>query len=1100
MRIMRWLTIAAAALTLLPGVTRTLEGQGLTTGAISGTVTKTGNSPLEHVQIQIVNVATGFKAGVITRSNGFYFVQGLEVGVYQVTARMLGYAPQTKETVRVTLNSTTRVDFELSEAAAQLQTVTTTAAASGADFSPTRQGVATVVTDTLLRRVPSLQRDFTEMVKLTPQVNARDGGASAGGAYNRLNNYTVDGANQNDRFNLGSSGGIPGGATGGRIMSVDAVKEFQVLMSPTDVRYGNFGGMLVNAVTRNGTNTWTGGATFTYRNPEMAANVDQIRQSGFRYKNYGFFVGGPIIKDKLHFFIAPEFQERTDPTSGPIVNPATGMIGNVSVDSIAVIRSILANRFDVGSEGAFSRGNPLTNLFARLDWSVNERNRVAFRVLDNRAEQDEFSRNSTALNANGAGNQSSGIRLTSNRYSRHNSNRSIVGQLFTNFNNGAANELLVGYNTIRDERIVPVQAPEISLAVQGSAVTVGTERFSPGNDLKQRVFEVSDNVSVPLGAHNLTFGGRYERTFVYNFFLSGAAYGAYAFPSIAALQAGAPTSYAFSYANGGDIAAEFNTQQLSAYAQDLWNVTRNFSLTAGVRVDRPDFLEAPKQNNQITAKAANIRTDWKPKAAFLVSPRVGFNWDVNGDQTTQIRGNVGIYTAQAPFIHIGNAYANTGLGGVTVTCKGTETPAFVTDINAMPKSCAGLPAPTPGAAGSAGINVTDPNFKYPQNFTTSVGFDRKLPWGVVATVEGMYRKDINGLYVRDLNIKGPATLSGAIRHDRNGRVMYADSITTTGSVLNNAQKYITSYGTPAVNFTEGAIMLTNAKSGYNYSLSGQLKKRFTSHFEATAAYNYTQSRDVQSLTSDRAISNWRNSRQYSGLENDPYDATTSNFQRPHRVILYGTYTAPWKASQTDITFFYEGISGAPYVYVTNADINGDGFAGNDPIYVPKNALDPNEIRLGTGTSAANFVLSQTEGQILEDFIKAQPCLDKQRGQIMKRNSCQGPFQQRMDVSVRQTIPQIAGQRFTVQLDIFNFANLLNSKWGQMKYPVQSTFNNQQLFNQAGRTAGSVEQSMPNYTLNAAVRSGMVNRNSPFSQNPNSPSNNYQLQLTLRYSF
>lgn len=1107
MRMQRWLGIAATALALLSGATQSLEAQGLTTGAISGTVSKTGDTPLENVQIEIVNAATGFRAGIITRANGRYFVQGLEVGVYRVTARLLGYAPQTRENIRVTLNSTTRIDFEMSEAAAQLQTVMTTAASNGADFSPTRQGVATVVTDTLLRRVPSLQRDFTEMVKLTPQVNARDGGASAGGTYNRLNNFTVDGANQNDRFNLGSSGGQPGGATGGRIMSVDAVKEFQVLMSPTDVRYGNFGGMLVNAVTRNGTNTWTGGATYTYRNPRMAANVDQIRQSGFNYKNYGFTLGGPIIKDKLHFFIAPEFQDRTDPTTGPGVNTSTNMVGAVSLDSIAAIRSIMASRFDVGSEGAFSRGNPLTNLFGRLDWSINGTNRATLRVLDNTAEQDEFSRNTGTLNANGAGNQSAGIRLTSNSFTRQNKNRSIVGQLFTNFNSGASNELLVGFNTIRDVRVnMPVQAPEISLAVQGLAVTFGTERFSPGNDLKQRIFEVSDNISVPLGAHTLTFGGRYERTFIYNYFLSGAAYGAYSFANIAALQAGTPSSYAFSYANGGDIAAEFNVQQLSAYAQDLWNVSRNFSVTAGVRVDRPDFLEAPKQNDLITAKAANIRTDWAPKATFLFSPRVGFNWDVNGDQTTQLRGNVGVYTAQAPFILIGNAYANTGLGGVTVTCSGADTPAFTTDVSAMPKSCAGRPAPTPGQAGSVGINVTDPDFKYPQNFTASMGFDRKLPWGVVGTFEALYRRDINGLYVRDLNLKGPATLNGATRLDRNGRVMYADSITVTGTVNNAQQKYITSYGSPTpVNFTEGAIMLTNSKAGYNYNLTGQLRKRFTASFEATGAYTYTQAKDVQSLTSDRAISNWRNGRQYSGLEYDPKDISTSNFQRPHRVILYGTYTAPWKSNQTDVTFFYEGMSGAPYVYVVNADINGDGFAGNDPVYVPKNALDPNEIRVGTGTSNTNFVVSQAEAQILEDFIKAQPCLDKQRGQIMKRNSCQGPFQQRMDVSVRQTIPEIAGQRLTVQLDIFNFANLVNKNWGRVKFPVQSTFNNQQLFNQSGRTAGSLSESMPNFTLNSTVRTAMVGSTTaaptgPFAANANTASNNYQLQLTLRYTF
>jgi len=1039
-------------------------------------------------------------------------VQGLEVGSDRATARLIGYAPQTRTDVRVTLNQTTRIDFELAEAATQLATVTTTADATGADFSPTRQGVATVVTDTLIRRVPSLQRDFTEMVKLTPQVS-RDGtnGPSAGGAYNRLNNFTVDGANQNDRFNLGSSGGQPGGATGGRIMSVDAVKEFQVLMSPTDVRYGNFGGMLVNAVTRNGTNTWTGGGTWTYRNPRMAANVDQIRQSGFQYKNYGFTLGGPIIKDKLHFFLAPEFQDRTDPTAGPIVNEATGVIGSVALDSITAIRRIMAARgVDVGSEGVFRRGNPLANLFGRLDWSISDRHRAVLRVLDNTAEQDEFSRNTVPLNANGANVQTAGIRLTSNAFTRQNRNRSLVGQLFSTFGSGAANEFLVGYNTVRDQRIVPVNTPEVSVGVQGTAVTFGTERFSPGNDLNQRILEVSDNVTVPLGAHNLTFGGRFEQTYVYNYFLSGAGNGAYQFRTIADLAAGRPSSYAYSFANGGTIPAEFNTRQLSAYAQDLWNVSRTFSVTAGVRVDRPDFVETPGQNDAILAALpssapAEVRaaftTSNKPRATWLVSPRIGFNWDMNGDQTTQLRGNVGVYTAQAPFILIGNAYSNTGLSFSTLNCAGTsattQPPPFVTNVAQLPTSCQGQPAPAPLSAGTVGINTVDPDFKYPQSLTASMGFDRRLPGGFVATVEAMYRRDINGMRVRDANFRGPRLVNGVPYTDKNGRILYADTISATGVVTNTAQRWIGSYR--GVAFTEGNIQLTNATGGYNYTVSGQLRKRFSRAFEATGAYTYQQSRDVMSMTSDRAISIWRNSRQFAGLEDDRRDATVSNFQRPHRVIAYGTYTAPWKQNQTDVTFFFEGISGNPLVYVTNADINGDGFAGNDPVYIPKNALDPNEVRIGTGSGSA-FQLSQIEAQILENFITSQPCLDRQRGQIMARNSCAGPWQQRLDVSVRQTLPGALGQRLTVQLDIFNFANLLNKDWGRVKFPVQSLFNNQQLFNQSSRTAGPLNQSMPNYTLNTAIRNAMVNTGSPFSQNPNSAGNNYQLQLTMRYSF
>jgi outer membrane receptor protein involved in Fe transport len=1103
--------VIAAALSLF--ATQSVSAQGLTTGAITGVVTSDQGQPVEGATIRVTNRSSGVTTVAQTRENGRYFVQSLEVGgPYTVEVRRIGFQPVAQNNINVTLSQTTRVDVQLPTQAVALAEVTTLGSASSqADFSPSHQGVGTIVNDTLIRRVPTLNRDFTDLVKLTPQVitNNTGGGPSAAGGYNRLNNYTVDGANQNDRFNLNGSGGTPGGASSNRIMSVDAVKEFQVLLSPTDVRYGNFAGMLINAVTKSGTNELSGGATYGFRTPGMAANVDQIRSSGFNIRQYSFNLGGPIIKDRLHFFVAADWKKSTNPTSGPFANPASNTIGTsniaVSLDSINRIATLLAPNFDVGSTGPFPITNPITNLMGRLDYSINDANRVVFRVLDNTATSDAFSRNTNSLTQSVL-TQSSGIRLTSNSFVGNSKNRSLAAQWFNNRANGISNELLLGYNTIRDFREIPVNAPEISIGVTpngGStpsvAVTVGSERFSPGNDLQQKILEVSDNLSIPRGAHTFTVGGRYEHTFIYDFFLSGAANGAYQFPNIAALAAGTPSGYAFSYANGGDIAARFNAQQSSLYAQDLWNLTNNFSITGGLRVDIPQFLDTPKQNDLVTAQAAEIRTDWKPKTQLLWSPRIGFNWDVGGTQTTQIRGNIGVFTGQVPYILVGNAYQGTGLGGVTVACVGAQTPVFTTDESAMPKSCAGQTAPVPGAAGTIGVNVTDPNFKYPQNFTTSFGFDHTLPGGVVGTFEALYRHDIHGLYVRDLNLIGPRVVNGQPYTDVNGRILYADTVLASGSVQNANQKRILSLGTPSVNFSEGAIMVTNSNAGYNYTLTGQLSKRFSRAFQATAAYTYQQSRDVQSLTSDRAISNWRFGRQFSGLENDPNDAEISNFQRPHRIVAYGTLTAPWIKNQTDVSFFFEGVSGSPFLYTTNNDINGDGVGGNDPIYVPKDATDPNEIRVGTG-SGNNFVLDPTIGATLNRFIDMQPCLSSQRGHIMKRNSCTSPFQKRVDASLRQTLPEFGGQAFTLQLDVFNFLNLLNKNWGQTQFPVLGSFNNLALLQVAGKQPGPLNTSLYNFNVPVSVINNVTKFNSPWSLNPNSASNNYQMQLSLRYAF
>jgi hypothetical protein len=394
-------------------------------------------------------------------------------------------------------------------------------------------------------------------------------------------------------------------------------------------------------------------------------------------------------------------------------------------------------------------------------------------------------------------------------------------------------------------------------------------------------------------------------------------------------------------------------QVFSLYGQDQWAVNDRLTVTAGLRADMPRFLDAPSQNDEMMAALAaaglpGVRTDATPKTRMLWSPRIGFNYDPLGDMRNQIRGSVGIYTGPPPYILLGNAYANTGLGLVRLRCTGAGVPAFTLDVNALPSACAGQPAPAPGQAGTAGINTNDPNFRFPQFLGFSAGFDRQLPWATVLTVEGMYRSAINGVLLRDANFRGPRMVGGQWYRDRNGRVLYADTILANGSVNNNGQRYITSFKN--VGFGEGIIETTNQSEDYNWSISTQLNRRFSDRFEATLAYTYMQSKDVQSLTSDRAISNWRFGRQLSTAHED-LTPTTSNFERPHRILAYGTYTLPW-GRLTDLTLYYEGTSGLPFVYVANGDLNGDGFNGNDPIYIPRDAMDVNEIRIGTGVGAA----------------------------------------------------------------------------------------------------------------------------------------------------
>ncbi|MDP3971643.1 MAG: TonB-dependent receptor, partial [Candidatus Nanopelagicales bacterium] len=717
---MRWIVrtsraaFAAAALAVF--FTGSAFAQGVTTGAITGTVTDPQGQPVPLADVRVVNRSTGFSTGTRTRPNGLYLVQGLEVGgPYTVTIRAIGFQPFTRDGVDVRLSEATRVDARLAAQAVELAAVTI-AGERTADFSPTRQGVGVQISDTLVNRVPTFSRDFVDQLKLAPQVvYPASGAASGGGAYNRFNTITVDGANQSERFNLGSTGGVPGGSAGGKIVSLDAVKEFRVVFTPSDVRQGNFAGMLVNAVTRGGTNEFHGGALYTYRSNEDVIGLDlvgeDLRAAQFDVKQYGFHIGGPIIKDRLHFFIAPEWQQRATPAGGPyyIGTQASPLDPVVPLDSLRRIDSIMATDygFNVGDVGPLDNETPLVNLFGRLDFQISPVHRVVLRQITNKADQDEFSRGVQTINTSPLV-QNRGFRFGSNAFSRVARNNSTTAQLYSNFPNGISNELIIGYSTIKDERFVPVQAPEVSVGVNVSglnrAVTFGTEQFSPNNLLDQDIFEVVNNLTIPMGAHTITVGGRLDHTHIFNNFAQGS-FGVYKFLNTDSLIAGRPAGYAVGYANSqnpADIPADFRVRVLSLYAQDQWAVTDRLTITAGLRADVPSFLDSPSQNDTLTLALAaaglpGVRTDATPKSRILFSPRIGFNFDPTGDRQNQIRGSIGIYTGPPPYILLGNAYANTGLGLVRLACTTPATvPVFTLDVTSLPTSCAGQPAPGPG--------------------------------------------------------------------------------------------------------------------------------------------------------------------------------------------------------------------------------------------------------------------------------------------------------------------------------------------------------------------------------------------------------------------
>ncbi|MFI5231502.1 MAG: carboxypeptidase regulatory-like domain-containing protein [Gemmatimonadales bacterium] len=1114
---MNRLGFKAVATALIAFVTfAAAAGAQVTTGGIGGTITDESGKPMADVQVRVTNTQTGFKSGSVSRANGRYIVGNLDVGTgYTVEIRRIGFAPITRENVVVTLGENAQQDFMLRAQAAQLGAVSITADPSNV-FTPTRNGAESELSANQITHLPNLGRDITGLVKYAPQVNNQTGGGpSAGGQYNRYNNFTIDGANQNDAFGLAGSGGVPGGATNAHIISVDAVKEFQVLMAPADVRQGNFTGMAVNMVTKNGTNTWHGGAGYAYRNPDFAADQAFIKTGDLRVSQFGFYVGGPLIKDKLQIFIAPEFQTKTNPSSGTYIGAPLTDPGLISADSInRIVNDFKAKGIDIGGGQQVKIQNPLTNLMGRVDWEINDNNRFVFRTLYNTAKNTSFSRSNSSFNTSPTV-QSTGFRLTSNGYTAQNTNASQTASLYTQLSGGKTNELFTGYNTIDDIRILGSgqQLPEMSLAVTPQsggtpiAVTFGSEQFSAGNALNQKVFEIADNYTIPMGNHTFLLGARYERTSIYDNFPQQAD-GVYKFANIAGLEANTPIAYAVGYANGGVGYAKFNVQQSSLYAQDQWDLSGTFRLTYGLRLDMPQMLDKPVRNDSVVAQYVKaglppVYTDATPKAQVLFSPRVGFNWDVTGDRKNQVRGTFGLFTATPPWILLGNAYQGTGLGYVTLACTGAaNAPAFTTDVNNLPKSCAGQAAPTPGFAGTSVLNANDPNFKYPQSWVASVGFDRQLPWGTVFTFDGLYRHAYNGIMVIDKNLKGPRLVNGVPYTDVNGRVLYADTITATGAVTNAGQKVINSLGGPPVAFSQGTYYVTNENTDYNYTLTGQLKKKFSDQLEMNISYTRMKSMDVQSLTSDRAVSNFQNGRNYDGLQTD-MTPTTSAFERPNRIMFFGTWTLPWKT--TDFSWYYEAMSGYPIVYtIASADLNGDGINTNDAIYVPTSTTDPKGWQFKDIGSGASLVTAASQNTAFNNFISANACLNKQRGHIMSRDSCNAPWQDRADVSIVQRFPSfMAGQRLSAQLDIFNVANLINKSWGQVPQATLSTFPQQAILLSQGRTAGPLNTSVPIVQFSQSIMNNIqptATYNGSFFRSQTSTANFYSMQLSLKYTF
>ncbi|MDF7810164.1 TonB-dependent receptor [Hymenobacter sp. YC55] len=978
--------------------------QGATTSAMNGIITDQSGAGLPGATVIAVHIPTNTQYIAPTNAEGRYNIQNMRVGgPYTVRATFIGYQDATQQGVFLTLGQNLRLDIRLTDATQQLNEVVVTGRPDPV-ISAGRTGAATTVQREQIERLPTLNRSLQDFIRVSPQATG-GGSSSLGGANNRYNNITIDGAVNNDVFGL-SGTGTPGGQAGTGPISLDAIQELQIVLAPYDVTLGNFTGGGINAVTRSGTNDLSASIYGFGRNQNIVGkSVTEPRTKAAEFYNYqtGFRVGGPVVKDKVFFFLNGEINRRNEPLS---FVPGTST-SRLDVNVINQIASTALERYgyEIGEYGDITRRTESNRIFGRLDFNLSDKHQLVVRHNYVDAFDDNITRTSTAL------------RFGSNAYVFNNKTNSSVVELNSNLGT-FSNKLLLSYTRIRDTRDVPGSLfPTFEINEAGNRYTFGTERSSGFNELDQDIFELTDNVTKSFGKHNVTVGTHNELFKFRNLFINNGV-GYYQFPSLSAFLNSQPNRIQAAYATANNGEAKFSAMQFGVYAQDEYSPLENLRLTLGVRLDVPFFFDRPVYNAGVTEQfGSNISTRNVPNGQLLWAPRLGFNWDVNNDAKVQVRGGTGIFTGRVPFVWVSNSFTNNGLiqGAVDASPMGTGAntvyPPIVTDPSRIPTVFTTAPY---RAVGTAEINVLGKDFKLPQVWRTNVAVDFRLPGEIVATLEGIFSKTVNDIYYQNINLTAPVDrLAGPDQ-----RPVYAS--TTAGRRINQ-------------NYTN-VLLLNNTNEGYRYNATAQLQKQFTNGLNTTVAYTYGRAREINSGTSSTALSNW----QFNQVQSDPNNPELgySINDRRHRILATGGYTIRYANNKTatNISIIYEGLAGSPIAYVYGQggrDVNNDGAFSNDLIYIPRNARDPNEIALVTSGSTDTRTIAQIQDQ-LEAFIQNDPYLRTHRGQYAERFAARTPWTHQVDIRVAQDFNFVAGgKKNTIQVsfDVQNVGNLLNNNWG-----------------------------------------------------------------------
>jgi Carboxypeptidase regulatory-like domain len=1059
------------------------HAQGVTTGSMTGVVVDAQKQVVPGASVVAVHEPSGTRYEATTRANGRFSIPGMRVGgPYTVTASLSGFQPQTMKDVTVSLGVASDLQLALGQAAIS-EEVTVTARTSEV-FSSARTGAATTVGGDLIHTLPTINDRVNDYARLSPQYS---GSGSFVGQDNRLNNITVDGSYFNNSFGLG---GQPGDRTGVTPISTAAVEEIQINAAPYDVRQGHFVGAGVNMVTRSGTNQFHGSAYYWWRDQGLVgteAKGNAYNPGTFDYKRYGAWLSGPILKDKLFFFASYENDKYTAPGTTFRANKGGETVGGnvtrVLASDLDALSAYLKQNFgyDTGPYQDYPFEIPAKRYLAKVDYNFNARNKVSVRYLQLNSESPTMLSNSSSLGWGNRRTNTTGLNFANSNYAILENIKSGVAEWNSILGTNAANNLIVGYNTSDESRPQKGELfPFVDILNASTVYTsFGYEPFTPNNELRYHNFQVQDNFTWSRGSHTFTFGGAMEKYHSDNVYFPGAQ-SVYVYNSLTDFYTDAndylanknrttsPVTLARFQVRWNNIPGQVKPLQPldvwygGLYAQDEWQVRRNFKLSYGLRVDVSSFGNTAFDNPDADAltfrdaagNPVQYNTGKLPDAKLLWSPRVGFNWDVAGDRSTQVRGGTGLFTGPPIYVWISNQVGNTGVLTGFEALNNTKARPWNPNPDAYkPTNVTGAPA------SSYELAVTDPSFKFPQVWRSNVAVDRRLPWDLIGTAEFLYSRDVNGISYINANMPAAQTsFAGADTRPRwTSNKIYANVADT--------------------------IVLGNQNQGSSWHASVQLQKRFRQGF-LKGAYSYGQAKNTVDPGSVAYGSFTGNP--ISGDPNNPPVSNSTSFPG-HRVFLTGSYRLEYlKFGATTFSFFWQGYTNSVNSYTYSGDLNNDLGSSNDLIYVPR---DTSEMNFTPITGSVPFTAAQ-QAAAWDAYISQDSYLSQHRGQYAERYGVTLPMVFRMDFSVAQDLfKNVGGAKHSLQFraDFLNFSNLLNHDWGV----AQRLVNAQPLTNTAVDAQGRATYRLR--VVNNALMSKSFETTAGLSDV-------YQIQFSLRYSF